>query len=194
MNPIDLRGTSNATCFSTNQTNNIYHRVGTIHPIADQLTSYDVQRKMKIPGWKQGKSTIAAGLGFPPFLMAKAGELVVQNCAHLALNAEKFSKNLGSVGQLLANICRMAIGVPVLFGGTLLFAGAVIFSKTQQIVWGKYLIENPLEQRFHPRLAWYGYGNSPWSDFRKLLSTFFVPSFNRESSADLNHWRNFNVT
>ncbi len=194
MHPIGSRHPS--PTFSTNQVSTIERRVNARQQIfLDRLTSQDVQRELKIPGCEQGtKSTLAMALGFPPFFAVRAGELVVQICANAAISVEEISKGLGVIAQPLSTAVRMSLGIPILIAGACLFAGATLFSKTQQLVWGKYLVGSPLEKRFHPLLSVYGYGDRPWSDFRKLVNTFFSLSFNQETNANLNYWKDFKVT
>lgn len=73
------------------------------------------------------------------------------------------------------------MGIPAFIGGVMLFGGAACFSKTQECVWGRFLIENPQEERVNTKLARYGASVAPWKDFILLLKAFFLPA---ESGAD----------
>jgi hypothetical protein len=193
MHPIEQRSSSNLTAFSANP--EVYRQVSTVQPSHDQMTSHSDSSEIKITGFELiAKSAIALTLGVAPFFVSKSGEWIVKGYATVAERMGNFFNDFGTAGRFLANSSRVALGIPACLGGILLFGGAVIFSKAQQIVWGKFLIENPQEERINTQLARYGAGSKPWNDFCTLLSAFFAPSFSQETRDHLSHLRDFKAT
>jgi hypothetical protein len=194
MNQVDPTGTASTTYYSQNQSpsREVYRQVSSTQPSEDQLTSHSAQSDIKITGFELvAKSAVAMTLGIVPFIVSKFGEFVVKGCANFAERTE----SLFGQQHILSNGSRMAIGIPAFFGGIFLFGGAVVFSRTQQVVWGKYLTEHPQEERVNTQLARYGFGSKPWNDFCKLLTAFFAPSFGLESvSTPLAQLRDFKAT
>lgn len=196
MHPIEQRNNSNLAAFSANPIDEeMYRRVSTTQSSQDQLIPHSPQSEIKITGFELvAKSAVALTLGIAPFLISKSGEWVVKGCAAAAERIENFFNSFGAAGRFLANSSRVVLGIPACLGGFFLFGGAIIFSKAQQIAWGKFLIENPQEERINTQLARYGAGNKPWKDFGKLLSAFFALSFSQDARDNLAHLKDFKST
>ncbi len=153
---------------------------------SDQLVSMQSSKDIKIEGFELvAKSAIALTIGFIPFLISKIGEPIVKNCAYFARKINDFFEPFGQFGRLVGYASRIVIGIPAVIGGTMLFGGAVCFSKTQELVWGRFLIENPQEEKINTQLARYGAKQAPWNDFKLLLKGFFLPECHaKDASVD----------
>jgi hypothetical protein len=160
-----------------------------------QMPSPVEGRNRKIVGIELVVKSAAAGLlGLVPFFTSKAGEGVVKRCAFIAQEGKKFLSQFGSLGTFTGTALRIALGIPAFFGGLLLFGGAWIFSKTQELVWGRELVKHPQEEKINTQLARYGAGSKPWDDFVKFVGAFFYFSDSRKTDAFLSKIINFKAT
>ena len=144
--------------------------------IPDQMTSL-ADPNRKITGMElYAKSAAALTLGIIPFTVSKLGQLIVQGCAFIAQKAEGALHGFGLVGELLGKGLRMLIGIPAAISGAMLFGGAWVFSQTQKLAWGTYLVEHPQEEKSNTKLARFGAKEKLYNDFFQLVYAFYTSS------------------
>jgi hypothetical protein len=140
------------------------------------------------------KSAAAASLGLVPFVTSKAGEGIVKGCAWATQAARRTLSRFGPLGDVAETGLRIAAGIVAFIGGLLLFGGAILFSKSQQLIWGKQLVAHPQEERINTQLARYGAGPKPLKDFSHLIETFFRFSDSQKTDLHLSEIRHFKAT
>jgi len=137
------------------------------------------------------RSAVGLTLGILPFGFSSLGQIIVKKSATLAQEGSIFLSNHGRNG--LEKAFRILLGIPAVLGGLLLFGGAYVFSKAQQIAWGKELVEHPQEEKVNTKLARYGAGNRPWEDFKRVWTAFFTYGSQQKSIDALSHLRDFKI-
>ena len=155
-------------------------------PAAEQILSLNDEAQKEASNVKLYMQYALAGLaGVIPFSVAKIGEGIVKGTAFLVSHFRDFSIHLGAFGFVTELFFRAIAAIPTAIGGALLRGGAVIFSKSQALVWGQHLVEHPQEETVNTKLARYGASDKPWKDFRLVLETYFSPcSKDREVGND----------
>ena len=168
------------------------------NPSKDQISSLHAQCKEEITGFELfTKSAIAITVGIIPFIGSKVGEFIVKASTCMIKNMRNFLLQCGVLGVLLEIPLRLFLGIPATIGAICLLGGAIVFSKTQALVWGQKLIEHPQQERINTKLARYGAGEKPWQDFKDLLKTFFTLFESQETKKtfnidlQLNRWQHF---
>ncbi len=129
------------------------------------------------------KYVSALSIGTVPFLVAMIGLAIFKASAFLGgkveKNIEKEAKHEHVYryypARIIGGIVRMIFGIPGFTGGLLFFGSSKIFSLSQQLVWGRKLVENPQGEKINTQLARYGFGNKPWGDFKESTKDFFNP-------------------
>jgi hypothetical protein len=161
-----------------------------ISQISDQMISLADPDK-KIKGVKlYVKSAAAFTLGVVPFTISKLGQALMQGCAFLAQTVEGALHRLGCIGDLLGKGVRMLLGIPAAISGMLLFGSAWVFSLTQKLVWGTYLVKHPQQEKVNTKLARFGATGHLSGDFYQLIRAFYSSSKNpsRPNLSDVRHF------
>ncbi len=158
----------------------------------DCISSLASDPNRKITGLELYTKFAAAGVvGIIPFTASKIGQVIVKATATLATPFAVSGSLISTIFSffwkatpppfpfVLGWICitpiRILLGISAAIGGTLLFGGAIGFSKSQALVWGQELIKHPQEERVNTRLARYGASEEPYRKFKDLLELFFWP-------------------
>ncbi len=139
------------------------------------------------------KSTGAALLGAVPFVVSKTAEHVLKGWAWIAQEGKNFLSRFGIIGIYAGEAFKVSLGVPACVISSYFFVGAWAFSKTQQLIWGKELVEHPQEERVNTKLARYGAGEKLWDDLYTSFVAFFYVGNRQKSDALLTEIRNFQI-
>jgi hypothetical protein len=196
MGDLDIGSCTDASAvfqsFANEETSLILKNSPPVSRFMDRMVSL-AESNRKITGVElYAKSAAALTLGIIPFGVSKLGEGVFRGCAFFAQEAGKFLTKLGFIGEILGKGLRMAIGIPAAISGGMLYAGAWIFSQTQKLVWGKYLVENPQEEKINTQLARFGAKEKLFDEFLQYVNAFFTSS-KIDSFVRLTQLRNLSI-